>query len=111
MSKKNVRRKPTKITPDVIVWDELVAHEPRLNDRLIEALSIPDDGGYFCRDEAWQGRRGIKDSLSHLVGFGSCHHDSFLATQQAWDVARDALLEALPPCRNCGCCVSDGSFS
>ena len=99
--------KPEKYNRKIITWEELVAHEPDLNDLLIEARSIKDDGCYFCNHEAYaigyKKHRSFKKSLHHLVGFGSRHRNSFLSTSQAWDVAVQTILEALPPCRNCGC--------
>lgn len=102
-------------TPEVIVWEELAAHEPDLNDLLAEVRSIKDDGGpYFCKHDAWafgwKNHAAFKKRIHRLVGIGSRHHDAFLATSQAWDVVLETILEALPPCRKCGCVNADGSF-
>lgn len=105
-------------TPTRITWEELVAHEPGLNDLLIEARSVrPQDNGYFCQDDHWHGGSWLSGSLQlkkrlhRLVGFGATQHDGFMNTCEAWDVAMETLLEAMPPCSKCGCCCADGSFT
>jgi hypothetical protein len=93
-----------------LIWEELVAYQPDLNDILIEMKSIKDDGPYFCKHEVyamgWKGHRSMKRMLYRLVGYG-CRLDGFMITSEAWDLAVKTLLEVLPPCRNCGCCVSE----
>ena len=42
------KRKPSHVTSELIVWDELVAHEPRLNDVLIAARATKGDGSIFA---------------------------------------------------------------
>ena len=107
------KRKPSHVTSELIVWDELVAHEPRLNDVLIAARATKGDGKYFCRDETWQGyfpgKPGFKKLLDPLVGWGATQAKTFLNTADAWNVARDTILHALPPCRNCLCVDVSGN--
>ena len=102
----NKKIKPEKCNTKVITWEELVAHEPELNDLLIEARSIKP-GPDFCKHDTlaigYKQHRGFKKSLHKLVGFGSRHPYTFLATSQAWDVAIETILESMPPCTNCGC--------
>jgi hypothetical protein len=98
-----------------ITWEELVAHEPGLDDLLRDVRSVKDRGGpYFCKHEAWahgwKNRAAFRNRTYRLVGFGSRHRDSFLATSQAYDVVLETILEALPPCRNCGCVNENGDF-
>lgn len=108
---------PEHCTSKIITWEKLVAHEPRLDDVLKDARSIKNQGDqYFCKDYAWttgwKHLAGFKQRIYPLIGFGSCHRNSFLATSQAWDVALETILEALPPCRHCGCCIdSAGNFA
>jgi len=113
MARKN--RKCERTNTKVITWEELVAHEPSLNDLLIEARSIKDDyGSYFCKREAyvigWMKHSNFSSRIHRLVGFGSCHSNSFLQTAEAWNVVLDTILEALPPCRNCMCVNADEMF-
>lgn len=102
-------RLPAKTRPPA--WYEMVAHEPELNDLLVEARSITSNGSYFCNHEAYafgcQGHESFKQRLELLVGFGSRHRGSFLGTSQAWDEAVETIIEALPPCYNCGCVCLD----
>lgn len=101
--------KPSHVTSEIIVWEELVAHEPLLNKLLIVARGIKDEGIYFCRDQFWRSlpnKPGFRKFLRRY--WGSRHTGSFLQTQEAWDVARDTILQALPPCRNCGCLDAHG---
>lgn len=96
-------------------WDELVAHEPELNDLLIEARSMKGDERYFCNHEAYAlgfgKHQSFKKRIHRLVGYGATkHRNSFLATSQAYDEVAETLLNAMPPCRNCGCMNECGEF-
>jgi hypothetical protein len=101
---------------EVPTWEELAAREPRLNDVLAEVRSIKDEGGpYFCKHEAWavgwKDLPAFKKRIDRLVGWGSRHRDPLMRTCQAWEVVLEMILEALPPCRSCGCVYADGSFT
>jgi hypothetical protein len=97
-----------------IEWEDLVAHEPRLNDLLAAARAVPRNGRRHCNHRAYvervDGQPSFRDRLEKLVGWYCPHQDTFLASDYAWRVAQDVILQALPPCRNCGCCEPDGTF-
>jgi hypothetical protein len=98
-----------------VSWEDLVAIEPKLNDLLMEARSIKDEGGpYICGHEilvsGWKDHPSFKKRLHKLVGWGSKRPGSILATEQAYYKAIITIENALPSCRNCGCIREDGSI-
>ena len=114
--KQTKKPRPSHVSLDTVTWEEISAHEPALNDLLIEARSTKDDGQYFCKHEAYasghKNHVSFKKRLNQLVGFSAKKHRGFfLATEQAWRVATNTILEALPLCRTCGCVYPDGSFT
>lgn len=99
----------------IITWEEMVAHEPRLDELLAELRTIKaDEDGYFCRHmcyiDGWKGHASIQARMDKLVGWYSRHEDTFLGTEQAWNLALETFLDALPPCHHCGCVDSEGYF-
>lgn len=92
-----------------VAWEELVAHEPRLNDLLTEALALRRSAAaQVCKNDFWYPGRefpAFKTRVAQLVGWDSGHPaDSLLASENAWDVAQDTILKALPDCHGCSCC-------
>ncbi len=92
-----------------ITWEYLVAQEPFLQDLLSEALAIKDDGARFCANARFTLRHGgqcsFRERIAALVGWYSPHVDTPLETGQAYRVACDTIMAALPECRNCRCAV------
>ncbi len=102
-----------KVDQDLL--EELLALHRPLADLLSEARSIRDNGGsYFCKHECyahgWDDHPSFKQRMYRLVGWGCRHPDPRLHTSQAWEVVMDAILQALPPCRHCGCVNFDGNY-
>ncbi len=87
---------------------DLVAMEPKLGQLLREARRIRDTGEdeVFCANAiwfGWHGGPGFKPRLSRLVGWYS-GQAGILATAMSYDVAFEAIYNALPVCRgNCSC--------
>jgi hypothetical protein len=84
-------------------WERLAELEPGLQSLLNEARSIRDDGAAsgFCASDIWI--RCLKPRLRRLAGFDREPSDRVLSTAYAYEIALNKLLDALPPCRNCGC--------
>lgn len=87
---------------------ELCEIEPELMDLFQEAQAHqPVDR--FCANAAWYGYagfkgRGLKTRLTQLVGIYGEDIDSRLRNSKAWDIAYDAIYEALPDCqKGCAC--------
>ena len=74
---------------DLPTWEEMVAHEPRLNDVLAWCRSRRAKG-----DVDWPDYDYAKRQLSALVGW-SCKHDGFLETSEAYMVAIKTITDAL----------------
>jgi hypothetical protein len=102
------------MSPATLSVTEMCVLEPRLGALLQEAAAVEDDGPTFCRNTTVafdpDGRPTLKRRLAQLVGWGSPHPGSALATCRAYEAALHALYEALPPCRACGCVGPDGRF-
>jgi hypothetical protein len=86
--------------------NKLIAQEPRLLKLYERALSFHRaTDPRFCANEVWYGysdvRTGLKERLCMLVGWEA--RKLTLRTEEAYDVAYDAIYEALPDCRACGC--------
>jgi hypothetical protein len=95
-----------------LTWHKLTRLEPRLLDLYREVRSIHDNGREpsFCANRVWYGRggfEGFKHRLTALVGFRRRNDGSHarLATSRAYDIAYHKIYDAIPPCRNCACCV------
>src|SRR6266446_9501706 len=104
--------KSKSLNEPAITWEQLAAIQPRLLDFLREAQTIQDDHTQpsFCGNLAWS-RSRIRGDLKHLVGLRlSEGADPRLRTQRSYDVAYHKLYDALPPCRNCGICVSEAEL-
>jgi hypothetical protein len=87
-----------------LTWADMVRLEPRLAALLAEARAIRDDGqaDYFCADEIWGGRHGLKAKLYQLVGWNA--RNPAVSSCAACELADREVLNALPPCRGaCGC--------
>lgn len=91
------------ITKSTHAFDSLVQHEPRLADMLDEIQGLKDDpeDDCFCANARWQNE--YKPELQLLVGWLRHPDHPVLSTEQAFEVARDRLYDALPPCRGCAC--------
>lgn len=101
-------------TCDITLGDILTL-QPSLNDLLVEAKNIKDDGAFFCNHDCYalgcDNHDSFKLRMHQLVGWGSRHPDPRLHTSRAWELFLDALVDALPPCRNCGCVSELGNFA
>ena len=93
-----------------LTWFELTAHEPELDELLAKVLAIKDDPQKpcFCADRHY--RSWLKKEIERLVGVFSKHKGTLLGTSKAYDLVVRTLVNALPPCRNCGCVGPDGNF-
>ena len=87
-----------------LAWETLVKLEPHLQELRDRAkrLKPEPDADYFCANEAWL-RGGLKDELCALVGWDRISGDPILRTEEAYDVAYDAVYKELPDCFNCVC--------
>ena len=95
--------KPSHVTSEIIVWEELVAHEPLLNKLLIVARGIKDEGIYFCRDQFWR-------SLPNKPGFRKFFADIGAPGTQArfFKPKRLGMSHAIPFCKRCHRAVTVG---
>lgn len=91
---------------DAAMFKELCEAEPLLQSLLREAKKHRrNKDERFCANEAWYGYNGnfgLKPRLVRLVGFERSCGPEFLQTQQAYDVAYQAIYDVLPNCRG-GC--------
>lgn len=71
-------------------WDELVAHEPRLNDILAECHRRRRDGNAWWTDYQW-----AKRELAELIGWDVQHASDFLESSEAYEVAVQTIADAL----------------
>lgn len=56
----------------------------------------------FCANEVWYGRGddgGVKEKVAQLVGWDR-KPDPVLGSEEAYDIAYDALYDELPDCRH-----------
>jgi hypothetical protein len=80
-------------------WRELCKLQPGLKKLHNEIRTIRGDGEYFCANSVWygyDGNRGFKERLLHLVGFYAKGCDPRLKTAEAYDVAYEKLYYDLP---------------
>ena len=91
-----------------MTFDEMLELEPRLRALRDEIRRVKDDGReHLCANELWYGTSEIpfadtfKGRMCKLVGWDA--DVPALRTEEAYDVALDALYSELPDCRNCGC--------
>ncbi len=88
-----------------MTFEELEKLEPRLAALLAEARAVPSRGKPdFCANRAWygNGRDGLKAKLGKLAGWNAEGADPRLHSEKAYDVAYQAIYEALPDCRHEG---------
>jgi len=81
--------------------DQLAQIEPRLRQLYDYATTIRDDPAQasFRANGIWSTE--FVPQLRQLVGINAQKKE--LRTAAAYDVASKAILDVLPPCRNCGC--------
>lgn len=84
-----------------MTWEEIISTEPKLLALFEKAWSYKSWEG-FCANSIWYGPNGLRQKLSHLVGFGAAKHQ--LRTSQAYDLAYSKIYNALPDCRHDGYC-------
>jgi hypothetical protein len=97
--------------PEQISWEELIAHEPRLDDLLAEARSLKAGDGY-CRETVWfWGEKSFKRRVCKLIGWDSPHLHTILATCEAYSLAYQTIRDALPPCRCPTCSIGADELS
>jgi hypothetical protein len=85
-------------------FQQLCQQEPRLLQlyRRVQAIRDNHSNPSFCANAHWYGRgMGPRAELEDLVGFHAENPE--LRTSRDYDVAYDALYDALPGCRNCSC--------
>jgi hypothetical protein len=87
---------------DKITWEQIVELEPMLL-TLYSAARRADKGGEsFCTAYAWYGEFGFKEQMLPLVGHEREEDEpEILNLSEAYDIAYNKILSALPPCRNC----------
>ena len=61
----------------------------------------------YCAN--WYFYRDLKPKLLLLVGYERRPAHALLSSEAAYDVASDAIYEALPNCRKCGCISLEAS--
>jgi hypothetical protein len=83
-----------------VTWEQLARTEPRLSKLRAEAMQVDGSGEEFCANRVWYHQ--FKQRLMPLVGWERAAHP-LLGTERAYDVAYEAIYQALPVCRNCGC--------
>lgn len=89
---------------DDAVWKMLCQLEPRLLKLADDARTVKaGDDPYFCANDVWFARFGLKDQLVRLVGWRSTSPHTFVRSSRAYDVAYGKLYGMLPNCRWCGC--------
>ena len=86
---------------DTISWVDLCRLEPELLELLSEAKEVKDSGRRksFCAYDYFG--ENIADRLTELLGPWNEREIQVLNSIKALDLAKDTLLETLPPCRNC----------
>jgi hypothetical protein len=84
-----------------MTFDQLSQIEPRLLQLYDYAVTIKDDRAQasFCANSIWSTE--FVPQLRQLVGINAEKEE--LRAAAAYDVASKAILDVLPPCRNCGC--------
>lgn len=84
-----------------ISWEGLCRLEPELLDLWSEAKEVKDLGRRksFCAYDYFGAN--LADRLTELLGPWNEREISVLNSIKSLDFAKDTLLEALPPCRNC----------
>lgn len=104
----------------MITWDELVKLEPRLGALLEEAKKVSGEQDDFSKTAAFNGWEpyshvDFRAELNVLVGWGAIPGDpnkmfweeegeeipdSPLYSSEAWDLANETILKALPPSKD-----------
>lgn len=84
-----------------IRWEDLCRLEPELLELWSEAKEVKDSGRRksFCAYDYF--KENIADRLTELLGPWNEREIQVLNNIKALDMAKDTILEALPPCRNC----------
>ena len=86
-----------------MTFDDLCRMEPKLQELLETARAADDKSGrYFCAFSTWH-KRGFKNRITELVGWHAVEALEVLQTKEAFEMARKAIRESLPPCRGGGC--------
>lgn len=88
-------------------WGDLCELEPRLEELFDVARSYHlNKGTDFCANRRWY--RTLKPRLERLVGWHRKDNHPTLCSRQAYDLAYQAIYEALPDCRGyCSCLCID----
>ena len=86
---------------DEITWADLCRLEPELLDLWSEAKEVKDTGRRksFCAVDYFGAN--FADHLTELLGPWNEREIQVLNSIKALDLAKDTILETLPPCRNC----------
>ncbi len=84
-----------------MTFEELCKLEPALRRLAQDARSERDSRKKpsYCANDVWY--CDLKPRLVMLVGWSSRHPASVMHTDEAYDVAYDAIYHLLPNCRNC----------
>jgi len=84
-----------------ITWKVLCQLEPKLFELWSEAKAVEDNHRRksFCSLEYFSSH--FADRLSDLLGPWHDHINPKLHSVKSIDLAKDTLIDALPPCRNC----------
>ena len=91
---------------------DIIQVEPRLEAVLRRAEAIHDGGGpCFCARALFYGwgrfrHNCFRQQIELLVGFRRAPHwggPDWLFSLDAYNAVRDAIFQAMPPCRNCIC--------
>lgn len=84
-----------------LTLEQIVAIEPKVRYLIDEAKAVDGSGERFCANELWYGPGHLKEAVCRLVGWDA--KDSRLTSCEAYDVAYQAVYDALPPCKDCLC--------
>ncbi len=90
-------------TETLMTFDDVVALEPRLAGLLAEAKAehaVAERDGEYCASTAWA---HLKGTLAQLIGWYRPEYHSVLSSSAAYSAAAEAVSDALPACRDCGC--------
>lgn len=71
-------------------WEELVAHEPRLDAVLAECHRRRSYGNAWWTDYEWAKRK-----IAELIGWDAEHAADFLESSEAYEVAVETIADAL----------------
>lgn len=85
-----------------ITWEQIIELEPMLLTLYSAAMRADKGGVSFCKPYAWYGEGGFKEQLLCLVGHQRIEDEpEILNLADAYDIAYQTILDAIPPCRNC----------